>query len=201
MHRIRCRVVCGRICRARLTKRSAPAVLAGCHRRRRKSEKESRISRGIRAQREVWLALGPASPGSCVMAGKTAAIQDGQSGAARVSAEAGRLHSRVHPDAEKAELGSAQSGARALDEWNRSYDVYPRRRPQPAGALDCAHTRRPRKRSSRRALSRDPRDAGCRGRSQSHARAFEVWSETAEEGVGEQWSVAGGQLPGSISSS
>src|SRR4029077_13411262 len=46
-------------------------------------------------------------------------------------------------------------------------------------------------RSSRRALSRDPRDAGCRGCSQSHARALEVWSETAEEGVAEQWSAAG----------
>jgi hypothetical protein len=31
-----------------------PRSLAGCHRRRRKSEKESLISRGIGAQREVW---------------------------------------------------------------------------------------------------------------------------------------------------
>ena len=42
---------------------------------------------------------------------QAAALQDGESGAAGMSAEARRLHSRVYADAQETELGAAQGGA------------------------------------------------------------------------------------------
>src|SRR6476620_8748142 len=73
-----------------------------------------------------------------------AELQDGQPGPASFTAAPRRLHPRLHPDAQEAEFGVAQGGARAPDERNRSDNVYSRRRPQPAGALDCADPRGPR---------------------------------------------------------
>src|SRR5208282_5103660 len=44
---------------------------------------------------------------------EAASLQDGEPGVAGLSAEARGLHPRVYADSEKAELGSAQSGAGA----------------------------------------------------------------------------------------
>src|SRR2546422_5191476 len=59
-------------------------------------------------------------------------------------AEAWRVHTCLHADAEETELRAAESGARAVDEWNRGHDVHSWGRPQFAGALDCADSRWPR---------------------------------------------------------
>ena len=88
-------------------------------------------------------------------------LQDGESGTAVVPAKAGSVHACVHTDAEKAELGSSKSGSCPPDEWDRSYDLYSRYWPQPAGALDCADPRGSCKGSAGRALSRGARHAGC----------------------------------------
>src|SRR5437764_12210876 len=63
-------------------------------------------------------------------------------------AEAWRVHTCLHADAEETELRAAESGARAVDEWNRGHDVHSWGRPQFAGALDCADSRWPRERSA-----------------------------------------------------
>src|SRR2546428_9761664 len=47
---------------------------------------------------------------------------------AGVSPEAGRLHPRVHDDAEEAELRPPEGRARSADEWPRGDVVHPRRR-------------------------------------------------------------------------
>src|SRR3989304_4321794 len=52
------------------------------------------------------------------------------------------MHSRIHADAQEAEFGAAESGARAADQFDRSDDVHPGHRAQPAGALDRAGARR-----------------------------------------------------------
>src|SRR2546422_6434794 len=54
------------------------------------------------------------------------------------------FRSCLHADAEETELRAAESGARAVDEWNRGHDVHSWGRPQFAGALDCADSRWPR---------------------------------------------------------
>ena len=71
-------------------------------------------------------------------------IQNGQSGAAEFAAEAWRLHARLYADAEEAELGAAQSGARSSDQRHRGYDLHSGRWTQLAGALDRVDSRRPR---------------------------------------------------------
>ena len=111
---------------------------------------------------------------------EAAALQDGEPGLAGMPAEARRLHPRLHPDAQEAELGAAQSRPRSPDQRNRSHDLHSRRRPQPAGALDRADPRRPREGSAGRALSRDSRHAGCGRRRQPQAEPFEVRSQAAE---------------------
>jgi ABC-2 type transport system permease protein len=70
-----------------------------------------------------------------------------------------RLHARLHHHAEEAELGSAQGGPRAADEFDGSHGVHPRRGPQPAGALRRARARWPRQGPSGRALQGRPRHA------------------------------------------
>src|SRR5262249_20357270 len=85
---------------------------------------------------------------------QAAAVQDGESGVAGVSAEARGLHPRLHPDPQEAELGATQGGPRPADQWNRGYDLYSRGWAQPAGALDCADSWRPCEGSPGRALSR-----------------------------------------------
>src|SRR5579864_1351341 len=100
-----------------------------------------------------------------------------------MSAEAWGLHPRVHADTEEAELGTAQGSACAVDQWDRSDDVHPRCRPQPAGALDRADPRGPCERSAGRALSRDSRNVGRRGRCRPPAGTLEVRSEAGEEGI------------------
>jgi len=47
---------------------------------------------------------------------EAASVQDGQPGAAGVSAEARSLHPRVHADAKEAELGFTQGGACPADQ-------------------------------------------------------------------------------------
>ena len=55
-----------------------------------------------------------------------------------------RLHARLYDDAEEAELGAAQGRQGAPDQRLRSAQLYPGRRPQPAGTLRGADPRRPR---------------------------------------------------------
>lgn len=49
---------------------------------------------------------------------ETPAVQDGESGAAGMSAEARRMHARVHADAEETKFRVAESCPRPADEWN-----------------------------------------------------------------------------------
>ena len=65
--------------------------------------------------------------------------------------------SRVHHDAEEAELGAPEGGPRAADERHRGHGVHPGRRAQPAGALDRRDPRRPREGPAGRALPHRPR--------------------------------------------
>ena len=58
-------------------------------------------------------------------------------------AEARRLHPRLYDHPEEAELGAAQGRQDAPDQPARGHRLYPRRGPQPAGALGGADPRRP----------------------------------------------------------
>src|ERR1700691_366438 len=100
-----------------------------------------------------------------------------------MSAEARSVYASVHADAEEAELGAAKSDARMVDKCDRSYDLHSGRWPQPAGAFDCADSRRPREGSAGRALSRDSRHAGCGGRGRPSAGTFEIRRQAREEGL------------------
>src|SRR4029077_6400 len=108
-----------------------------------------------------------------------------------MSGEAGRVHSRVHPNAEEAELGAAQSGARALDECGGSDDVHSGHRAQLAGTLDRAGARRPREGLAGGSLSHRARNAGRGGRGEPQARALEVRREAAQGGAGEVKEIEG----------
>jgi len=57
--------------------------------------------------------------------------------------------------------------------------------PQPAGALDRTGARRPCEGFAGSALSHRARNVGCRGRGESQAGTFEVWSEAAQGRGGE----------------
>ena len=94
--------------------------------------------------------------------------------------EARRVHACLHADAEETELRAAESGARAVDEWNRSHDVHSWGRPQFTRALDCTDSRWPRERFAWSALSRDSGNAGCSRRREPEAGPLEVWSEETE---------------------
>src|SRR6266446_4371133 len=112
-------------------------------------------------------------------------------------AEAWRVHTCLHADAEETELRAAESGARAVDEWNRGHDVHSWGRPQFAGALDCADSRWPRERSAGSALSRNSGNTGCSGRREPEAGPLEVWSEETEVTlVARRLSLAGVILSG-----
>src|SRR2546425_10093143 len=95
-------------------------------------------------------------------------------------AEAWRMHAGVYADAEETELRAAESGARAVDEWNRSHDVHSWGRPQFTRALDCTDSRWPRERFAWSALLRDSGNAGCSRRREPEAGPLEVWSEETE---------------------
>ena len=69
--------------------------------------------------------------------------QDQDAGAQGQPAATRRVHARVHDHAQEAELGAAQGRPRAPDQPDRGHRLHPRRRPQPAGALDRARARRP----------------------------------------------------------
>src|SRR5207244_4571617 len=109
-------------------------------------------------------------------------------------AEARRVHACLHADAEETELRDAESGARAVDEWNRGHDVHSWARLQCAGAVDCADSRRPRERSAGSALSRNSGNTGCSGRREPEAGQIEVRSE--ETKVTRRLSLAGVILSG-----
>ena len=107
-------------------------------------------------------------------------VQDIESGFEFKPAKTRRLHTCLHANAQEAELGFAQGCARALDQSNRSHDLHPRHRPQFAGALDCAHSRRPCERPAGRALSRcpwHPRFCRC---CESQAGSLQVRSQATE---------------------
>src|SRR5262245_36299941 len=59
----------------------------------------------------------------CAGQAKQSAGDDG------MPAKAGRLHARLHDDAEEAELGLAESGARPAHQRFRGHELYPWRRP------------------------------------------------------------------------
>src|SRR5829696_7265740 len=59
--------------------------------------------------------------------------EDEDAGASRSSAEAGRLHARLHDDAEEAELGPSQGRARPADERDGGRLVHPGGGAQPPG--------------------------------------------------------------------
>ncbi len=101
---------------------------------------------------------------------------------AEMPAAARRVPSGEDDDAEEAELGFAESGARALDERKGSHGLHPRRRPQPAGALDGAGARGPREGLAGRAVPHRARDAGLPGDRIAAARPFQVRDEDAEGG-------------------
>src|ERR1039457_1058443 len=100
------------------------------------------------------------------------------------------MYARVYPDAEEAELGVAESGARSPDQRNRSDDLHSRRGTQPAGALDCADPRGPREGFAGCALSRGAWNAGRDGSRGTQPGPFEIRDETSEKGLR---TVAGGQ--------
>src|SRR5437870_13595214 len=105
-------------------------------------------------------------------------------------AEARRMHARVYADAEETELRAAESGARAVDEWNRGHDVHSWGRPQFTRALDCTDWRWARERSAGSALSRNSGNTGCSGRREREAGRLDVWSEETEVTAfcGREWS-------------
>src|SRR5438045_291024 len=107
-------------------------------------------------------------------------MENGQPCIAELPAEARRLHPRLYLDSEKAQFGAAESRARAADEWDRSDHVHSWRWPQPAGALNRAHPRRPREGSSRRSLSRGARGARYRGCREPQTEPFEVRRQAAK---------------------
>src|SRR4051812_41986893 len=59
-------------------------------------------------------------------------------GGAGLSPEAGRVPAGENDDAQEAELGAAQGGARAAVERDRGDGLHPGRGAQPSGALDRA---------------------------------------------------------------
>src|SRR5262249_24210380 len=103
-----------------------------------------------------------------------------QPGPAGFTAAPRRVYARLYADAQKAEFGATQGRPRAPDERDRGHNVHSRRRPQPAGALDCADPRRPRERPPRRSLSRGARHPGCNRRREPQAEEIEVRSEETE---------------------
>src|SRR6476646_591894 len=60
-----------------------------------------------------------------------------------ISPEKGGLPAGSDDDPEEAELGPSEDLPRAPNEWDGGHGLYPRRRPQPAGALGRADPRRP----------------------------------------------------------
>ena len=95
-------------------------------------------------------------------------------------AEAWSMRSRVHPDAQEAELGVAESGARQVDECDGSDDLYPGRGPQFARALDRFDPGRARQGFAGRSVSRNTRDVGFRGGHGSQTRAFQIRGQAAQ---------------------
>src|ERR1043166_8491061 len=84
-----------------------------------------------------------------------------------MSAEARRLHPRLHDDAEEAELGAAQSRARPAHQRHRGDVLHSRRWPQPAGALGGA----------------DPRHARFDRRARAAPEPVQIRREEAEVGT------------------
>ena len=70
------------------------------------------------------------------------------------TAEARRLHARLHDHPEEAELGAAQGRARPADERDGGRRLHSRRGAQPAGALGRPHPRRPRQGPARASATR-----------------------------------------------
>ena len=69
---------------------------------------------------------------------KAAGDEEQDAGAQGQSAEARRVHARLHHDAQEAELGAAQGRPCAPDQRHGGHRLHPGHRPQPAGALDRA---------------------------------------------------------------
>ena len=102
-------------------------------------------------------------------------------GAPAVSPAPGRVRPGLHGQPEEAELGASESGPRAPHERDRGHHLHTGRRPQPAGALDRAHSRRPGEGSSGRSLPCDSRRPRCGGSGRSDECAFQVRNPPPEE--------------------
>src|SRR5437667_2887769 len=113
-----------------------------------------------------------------------------------MSAEERRVHSRVYVDAKEAELGPSQSCTCASDQWDRSYNLHPRYRPQSAGTLDRLDPWRPCKRPAGRSLPRHSWNAGCRRGCKPQAIALEVRREAAKRIINVAYTRELGANPG-----
>ncbi len=82
---------------------------------------------------------------------------------------------------ENRELGPAQDRAHQADQRRRGHRLHPRRRPQPAGALDRHDPRRPREGPARRALPHHPRRARRVRRGRPQAGPLAVRRQAPEE--------------------
>src|SRR5262249_21478423 len=81
-------------------------------------------------------------------------------GPARKPVQEGRLSGREDRDAEEAELSASQGGPRAIDQRDGSHSLYPRNRPQPAGALGGDDPRGPNQGPAGRSISYRERHVG-----------------------------------------
>src|SRR6202012_193789 len=133
---------------------------------------------GLRQGKEYWIA-DIQSAGEAGAHG--AAVQDREPGGGGGASAAARwAPPRLSADAQEADLGTAQGGPRPAHQRYRGDDVYPRHRPQPAGALDCAYPRRPREGPAGCAVSRGARLARFGGRGQPEAGSLELWREARQ---------------------
>src|SRR2546427_7391497 len=114
------------------------------------------------------------------MGSRADAVPHEESRARLMSPETRRLCPRLHVHSEETQLRPAQGGARAAHERDRGHDLHPGRGPQPPGALDRAHPRRPSEGLARRALPRGARHPGFHGRRGAEAIAFQVRGQATE---------------------
>src|SRR5207253_11153242 len=111
---------------------------------------------------------------------QAAGEEDEGTGAAGLSAAAGRLRPRLYHHPEEAELGTPEGGPGAADLPPGGDRLYSGYRPQPAGALGGPDPRRPRQRSPRCPLPRGPRHSRHGRRQGAQAGPLEVRRQARE---------------------
>src|SRR5918996_2827486 len=109
-----------------------------------------------------------------------AKVEEGEvevAGPQGVAPTAGSVHPRVHDHTQEAELRPPEGCSSPPHLCSRSHCLYPRYRPQPAGALDRARSRGPRERPPGRPLQDRPSRARHRRGPRPRPVAFEVRRE------------------------